>query len=405
MGLHQKLQESLTGRDDLRYTDRVIATLRHEEYEPWYKAVLLNVPEDDISYHVQEIDGMKSNGAAALGIADIRDYRRLAARAESQPIQAPKLVNTAAKERVWSKNPAYYASRNILQIAAEMGCSRDAVYKHCTAHNYQYQKLIAIPTNKPRAKYPEDASWFAARTINAAAAELGIDAKTVARFLRRRGWAYKPNPKKEQYTARFPDDAAFYANKTIKQLTAAMNLSRSAARHFCESRGYAYIQTKPMYKKALPDMPTDAAWYAKRTIKEIMRAMKRSESATRNFLRVRNLPYKRRINRGNKKYEMPEEQNYYASRTIAQLTDELCQTRYQVIHFLRKRGWTYKHNIKPQTIETDLDFNHHANWYAARTIQQARHVIGCTDNQLRRYLKRKGYTYKAVAVPYKKGGK
>lgn len=404
MGLQQKLQQALTGREDLRYTDQVIATLQYDGYEPWFKAVLLNVPEADIPYHMREIEGLRANGAEPLGINDIRDYRRIAARAEQPSVPAPKAQGSAhalyVTGRVWSTNPAYYATRNILQICADMACSRDAAYKHLKRHGYNYQKLITVHRDTRKIDYPTDPQWYATRTLAQAAADLRIEKKRIHTHIHRHGYTFKKNPKRAQLDTLYDANPEVYRHKTIAQLERLLGYSGSAIRHFLDSRNIPFRKVRQPYANRAQTMPNDPEWYSVRTIEQICDALGLTQHAVRNYIRTRGLKYQYVYPKPTP-LPFPTDAEYYATRTMAELITELGTNQKQVRYFMRKHGFTYLKTENEYSTPDMLQFPTDPEWYATKTIREARELLRCSDNVLRKFLATKGWAFKRVQVPYR----
>lgn len=404
MGLHKNIQQALTGRDDLRYTDQVIATLQHSAYEAWFKAVLLNVPEDDIPYHMREIEGLRANGAEPLGIADIRDYRRMAARAEKPKEPAPKAQ--APKHalyvtgRVWSKNPAYYETRNIMQICADMACSRDAAYKHLKRHGYKYQKLVTVHRDKRKIDYPTDPQWYATRTLSQAATDLRIDKKRLHSYIHRHGYTFKPRPKRQRLDEAYDSNPEVYKHKTITQLEKILGYSGSAIRHFLTSRGIPFRMVRQPYANRVETMPKDADWYAVRTIEQICDALGMTQHAVRNYIRTRGLKYQLVYPKASP-LPFPTSAEYYATRTMAELITELGTNQKQVRCFMRRHGFTYLKTENEYSTPDMLNFPTDPEWYAKKTVREAREILRCTDNVMRKFLDSRGWEFKRVQAPYR----
>jgi len=407
MGLHNRQQQALTGRDDLKYTDQVIATLQHNGYEPWFKAVLLNVPEDDIAHHMREIEGLRANGAHPLGINDIRDYRRMAARAQQTAEPAPKYKGDYKNPnalyvtgRVWSKNPAYYSSRNIMQICADMACTREAAYKHMKRYGFTFQKLVTSNVHAKKIEYPTDPQWYAQRTIAQAARALDVDHRRVYSHIRRRGYTFKPNPKRLQLDQVYDQNPELYKHKTIAQLEKLLGYSKSAIRHFLTSRAIPFRMVRQPYINRKQTMPDDPEWYAARTVEQICDALGLSQHAVRNYIRTRGLKYQM-IYPKPLPLPFPKDAEYYATRTMAQLLTELQTNQKQVRYFMRKHGYTYLDSARDLSTPDLLKFPTDPQWYATKTIREARGILGCTDNVIRKFLAVRGWTFKRVQLPYK----
>jgi AraC-like DNA-binding protein len=294
--LLESKRELLICRDDLRYTDTVIATLQCTEYEPWLKAALLNIPDDDVAYHIAEIDGLSTNGAQPLTLLDLRNYQRLQARAivaeqaaeaererkafkplaysptlPSKPAkpakQAPKpkapqprhdyklpnpLYNTMRK---WSDDPEYYRARTAAEIATEMGCSREFVYRYCKINYYTFKKMIRTGnTTKKRGNvdnpnfYPTDPEWYRERTIQQAADELGISYQSMSKHKTRKMYIMATITLADINNEYFPYPVEWYADKTVKEIAQVLRYSQDKVRHWLKTREIKFVYRYPSRK-------------------------------------------------------------------------------------------------------------------------------------------------------------
>jgi hypothetical protein len=48
-----------------------------------------------------------------------------------------------------------------------------------------------------------------------------------------------------------------------------------------------------------------------------------------------------------------------------------------------------------------LNFPTDPEWYATKTVREARELLRCTDNVMRKFLASKGWAFKRVQVPYR----
>jgi transposase len=294
--LLESKREQLTQRDDLRYTDVVIATLQCQEYEPWLKAALLHVPDSDIAYHMQEVDGLSSNGAQALTLQDIRDYQRMSARLFAAQVAAemekernkfvpkPDMPHQPAKKsksymthrpastakplapktkhdmertsnvynnkgRVWATDPEYYSSRTVPQIAIEMGVSQEYTYKFLKRYGLAYKNQIATRISNGRtidkhhlcsSVYPNDATWYQARTCKEAAAELKVSYSAMNNYATRHGLQFRTLSLSDINNAQFPYLPEWYAERTIAEISVVLGYTKDKVRHWLRSRGIAY---------------------------------------------------------------------------------------------------------------------------------------------------------------------
>lgn len=303
--LLESKRNQLTNRDDLRYTDVVIATLQCEAYEPWLKAALLHVPDSDIAYHMQEVDGISSNGAQALTLSEMRDYQRISARLLAAQAAAeakrertafvpmpdkPLLPNThkaytpfvykthsytlAPKSKhveektnrvynrrviPWSTDREYYKQRTVPQIAVEMGVSMDYTYTYLRRNGFTYKPQINIRNGNGRGidtgkslvripKYPVDAEWYSSKTCQEAAATLGVSYSTMHQTALRKGFRFKTVSLADINNANFPYLPEWYAEKTIIEIAQILGYSKDKCRHYLKTRGIQFKQREP-YKK------------------------------------------------------------------------------------------------------------------------------------------------------------
>jgi hypothetical protein len=99
-------------RDDLRYTDDVIATLQSDNPR-WYIAKALNIPQKDVKYHYKEVRGMKHSGT----------------------LITPYNASPSAR---YPTDASWYLQRTRRQIAEELGKNYEAVKQYI-----RLNKLIA----------------------------------------------------------------------------------------------------------------------------------------------------------------------------------------------------------------------------------------------------------------------
>jgi DNA-binding CsgD family transcriptional regulator len=237
--------EIMICRDDLRYTDDVIATLRSAN-TTWYIAKALNIPEEDVLYHMQETFGMSHNGTVIritetefFGYAQLRDRRN-------------------CKSNVLPLNHDYYESRTVKQICNEYNLSDSTVRNFVRQYGFKTKRAIRPSTYYNR--WPSDAAWYAEKTTKEIADALHVTNSTVKMHCRKHGLKWK-----RIYThIKWPADASYYAAKTTAQIAKDLGTSLDSVRYHCKRHGYTHIP----YRKEM-GWPSDPEWFATRTRKQI----------------------------------------------------------------------------------------------------------------------------------------
>ena len=210
-------------RDDLRYTDDVIATLQ-ADLPVGIVADILNISTKDVPYHRDEVHGMSHHGTVLM----------LAI--EDKP-KAPKI--TVKKKTVGAMIDAmgldWISEHTYQQIADELQVSVNAVNQYCNRY-----KIATASTKMPRQTFTDTISaqpleWLAARSYRQIADELGIPYASVMdvcarrhiETLSRRAQAYgsrtKPvrvvSGKNYRTTARImKQSASWLAERTYQQI-------------------------------------------------------------------------------------------------------------------------------------------------------------------------------------------
>jgi len=211
-------------RDDLRYTDDVIATLQSSL--PYATiATLLNIPRHDVAYHVDEVYGMTHAGTVITRKPAPNKSRR-----------------RATRNHVYPTDPAWYAARTVAEIAHELKCPYSTINTHIRRHGFDC-RCAQRPVRGTQ--YPTDPAWFAARSITEIARELGKSYGTVHSYMLGRGirWkGYKP-------VVKFPNDPAWFATRTAEQAAAETGCDPQQFRAAARYRGYTYLRAKKNYRK------------------------------------------------------------------------------------------------------------------------------------------------------------
>lgn len=148
-------------RDDLRYTDDVIATLQ-ADLPVAYVADILNIPMKDVPYHRDEVHGVSHNGR----VLDIPTEDKPKTPTVKQKVKAGSLIDSM--DRNWLLEHTYQ------EIAAQLELSTLAVIQHC----WRYKIITA--SSKPQSPSYVDTvmrqkpEWLAVRSYRQISDELGI---------------------------------------------------------------------------------------------------------------------------------------------------------------------------------------------------------------------------------------
>lgn len=219
-------------RDDLRYTDDVIATLQSNL--PYATiAMLLNIPRHDVAYHVDEVYGMTHAGR-------VLDWKTASVKRSTQAVANRK--RRAEHNHKYPTDPAWYAARTCAEIARELHCPYSTVNTHMRRYGLTY-KRAQRPVRGTQ--YPIDPAWFAARSIRQIAHELGKRANAVHSYMVRRNirWlGYKP-------CVGFPTDPTWFATRTAAQAAEELGCDPQQFRAHARYHGYTYLRVRKYQRK------------------------------------------------------------------------------------------------------------------------------------------------------------
>jgi hypothetical protein len=242
-------------RDDLAYTDDVIATLQ-SELDAREIADALNISDTDVLYHVQEVRlmrhrgrvlrpqaSMDSLGRAYLGTPPKDDYVSDAPdsmRDEvEQPIQITVTVDWAEALRRRQAAEASESQTRISEALRRRRAAEDAEYQARMAageakslqkkprkkrepkmRDVDGSEMVVTPyMRKVMQRMPRDTEWYAARAAHTAARELGVSRETAVRCAWALGYQYG------RYYAMYPIDPEWWACRTIRQAAADLQAS------------------------------------------------------------------------------------------------------------------------------------------------------------------------------------
>lgn len=215
-------------RDDLRYTDDVIATL--QSGLPYYDiARALRIVVGDVPYHIAEVEGMAHTGAVVVVDGDLAQY---------------------------------LSSHTVREVVHELGISSALAYSLAKRHG------VRMKTQSTK-KYPDDPEWYRTRTIAEIAQAIGVKLTTARSFVRYRKLPYK---RATRDGMRYPTDPAWYAARTVRQIAREMRTTQDAVRTHVYLYGYEYVRLN----RRAADYPTDPAWWSTRTALEAAREVGRS---------------------------------------------------------------------------------------------------------------------------------
>ena len=236
-------------RDELRYTDDVIATLQSGN-PLWYIANALNIDVKDVQYHYGEVMTMNHNG------------RVLPLRYAPEP---PNVQTRTGGPKRWYKNtqifpkdPQYYAERTATEIANELGQTVQTVKNF--AYRWGFKTKRAIQGLRKRNEWPNNPAWYAIRTVMDIANELKLQETTVRKHV----WKHKIAVRKSYRYVEWPSDPEWYAERTSSQVAKILKTNCAAVSSHCRNKGIALKPYRPVI-----NWPTEAAWYAERTRQEI----------------------------------------------------------------------------------------------------------------------------------------
>lgn len=225
----------LFGRDDVRYTDEVIATLRSGLHRTDI-AERLRIPVADVVFHYQETQGIKIPANTAVVPAVVPDF------------ETKNKRNPAAQCAFFPNDRSWYATRTVQQIASELGTQLRVVQRYVARHGIaviptpEYSSMLAMIA----ATLPVNPAWYASRAIADIAEQYGLPYRDVQKWVQMRGFATKGMPA-PVLRRNMPSDPEWYRVRTLRQIAAATGAAERYARLWCTVWGYSYIRT---YRRA-----------------------------------------------------------------------------------------------------------------------------------------------------------
>jgi NADH:ubiquinone oxidoreductase subunit E len=161
-------------RDDLRYTDDVIATLQ-ADLPVGIVADILNISTKDVPYHRDEVRGMSHHGTVlTLPVEDKSKAPKIAGKKKT----VGAMIN--------AMDPDWISERTYQQIADVLHVSANSVNQHCNRY-----KIVTASTQTQRQTFTDTISaqpleWLAARSYRQISDELGIPYASVMDVCARR---------------------------------------------------------------------------------------------------------------------------------------------------------------------------------------------------------------------------
>lgn len=259
-------------RDDLRYTDDVIATLQSGN-PLWYIANALDIPVEDVEYHYGEVMTMAHNGT----VLPLRRAIVIDSTKDTTPSKTGR--KQYMKTSMFPRDKSYYAERTATQVAEELGVNSRAVYAFASRYGYKL-KYGRKGKKRFQIQWPADREWYESKTSYEVAVALDISTNTVRTYARRQGYKLIGRMR----TIAWPTDPAYYEERTALQIAKEHVTQPEAVRHYCMNNGFTLKpETKPK------PWPTDPQWYAERTRHQIADELGRTYTAAYQYVYRKNL--------------------------------------------------------------------------------------------------------------------
>ena len=240
-------------RDDLKYTDDVIATLQSDN-PLWYIANALNIDVKDVQFHYGEVFDLNHNGRV-LPLRYAPEPAHLETRTGG-PKRAYK------RTQIYPRDPLYWEERTVTEIANELGQTVQAVRNF--AYRCGFKTKRAIIGMRSCSDWPTNPAWYALRTVEEAAVELGLAKSTVHHHVRKHKFKLR---RLDRYVD-WPSEREWFEVRTTVEIANLLGTSVYAVQQHCKKRK---IKTTP--HRGRTKWPTDASWYAERTRKEIAKEL------------------------------------------------------------------------------------------------------------------------------------
>jgi len=240
-------------RDELKYTDDVIATLQSGN-PLWYIANALNIDVKDVQYHYGEVFDLNHNGKVLP--------LRYAPEPPNVQTRTGGPKRQYKRSQIYPRDPQYYAERTATQIADELGLNLQAVKNY--TYRWGLKTKRAIMGMRKRTEWPNNPAWYAIRTAAEIANELKLQETTVRKHL----YKHKITVRKSYRFVEWPADPQWFAERTSTQIASILKTNGEAVRRHCRVNG---LTMKP--HRSTIDWPKDPAWFAERTRQEIADAL------------------------------------------------------------------------------------------------------------------------------------
>jgi DNA-binding CsgD family transcriptional regulator len=236
-------------RDELKYTDDVIATLQSDN-PLWYIANALNIDVKDVQFHYGEVFDLNHNGR----VLPLR-YAPEPPNVQSRTGGPRRIYKTT---QIYPRDPQYWEERTATEIANELGQTVQSVKNF--AFRWGFKTKRAIMGIRNRTDWPTNPAWYAIRSAEEIGVELGLAVTTVRKYA-------QMNKIKLRRSYRFiewPSEREWFETRTTVQIAKILKTNIDAVQAHCRKRGFKTVPCR-----VLIDWPKDAAWYAERTRQEI----------------------------------------------------------------------------------------------------------------------------------------
>jgi len=206
-------------RDDLRYTDDVIATLQSNN-PLWYIANALNIDIADVKYHYAEVMTMSHNGKVLPLRTDDSNINSFLVYRWGYTTK--RAIMGTRYRTDWPTDPQWYAERTALEIAKQFGLAVTTVFHHVQRNRLKLLRSYRF------VDWPTDPQFYAERTTIEIAKILNSQIDTVRAHCKKNGYTFKQFRK----NIKWPEDPQWYAERTRQEIADELDITYNAvSRH------------------------------------------------------------------------------------------------------------------------------------------------------------------------------
>lgn len=405
---------SLIHRDDLAYTDDVIATLQ-SMMSPQEIASALNIPVDDVAYHVEEVAGIKHRGTVIRPAIKrpVSVYPTDRSWWSSRTLQqvAEELARSPSEIRTHARNLGYQMK---LPTATVSTVTQRVVIEHDEAKIERERQLIIEAANKPKPTYTVTETQRAehvSRRRDAMLQRFSVEDRKrknreTMREFRARLNAERPHmpprPKDNRETRKAAARAAQLAsgvfvrnvNYTDEEITTFQRpvewWSERSIRRASDELGLTMHQTRRLYKLAgfqrvLVNWPTDPAWYAARTRAMIAQELGVTIGTVDQHLKKTRFKANLQTSNKGKMSTAPTDPAWWAQHTWETAAAALGVGRTAIRVFVKRHGLkTGGQSVVQKTSIYPTD----PAWWSTRSINQAAAELGVSAVVVRYWAKK-----------------